>query len=415
MNNKTSSGIFFIVLLCIITPPLFAENFHGIQAHGLADFRYIRTDSDNQNNTDFSKFSEGGANRDLFHVNEAALTLQGRLGWSWTGSITAKYGHNAKNPVDISEAVLFFKPVSTSPWRVNARLGSFYAPISLENTSTAWTSPYTLTSSAINSWVGEELKTFGGEATVGYHLENGDHVDFFGAGFGNNDTAGTLLAFRGWRMHDYEATILDGFKLPNPAHIQSIFTRQSLTTQPFAEVDGRAGYYAGFNLERPDAVKFRTLYYDNRANPTVVENGQYGWHTRFVSAGLKVILPFQLTLIEQSMLGNTQMGGLVGNHAAIDVNFWAHSLLLSKKIIEGHRISVRYDIFGTHKNDEIVQNPNAENSHAWTANYNWTLFTHHQFNFEVTTSTSDVTARTLQTINPSQHETLWQIGYRVFF
>lgn len=413
MNKRVQSGVFLSALF--FTNALLADDFHNIQAHGVADFRYFHTDSDSPNNTDFSTFRNGGANRDLFRVNEAALTLQGRLSWAWTASITAKYAHNAKNPVDISETILFFKPVSTSSWRVNARLGSFFAPISLENTGTAWTSPYTLTSSAINSWVGEELKTFGGEATVGYHFENGDHVDIFGAGFGNNDTTGTLLAFRGWKMHDYEATILDGFQLPNQAHIQSIFTKQSMTTQPFVEVDGRAGYYSGLNIERPDVVKFRALYYDNRADPTIVEKGQYGWHTRFGSAGLKASLPFEITFIEQSMLGNTQMGGLVGNHAAVDVNFWAHSFLLSKKIIDGHRVSVRYDIFGTHKNDELNQNPNAENGNAWTANYNWMLLKHHQLNFEVMTSSSNVAARSLQNINSIQDETLYQIGYRVFF
>lgn len=413
MNTKVFLGGCLSALF--FTTTAFSDDFHGIQAHGVADFRYFHTDSDSQNNTDFSMFREGGANRDLFRVNEAALTLQGRLSWSWTASITAKYAHNAKNPVDISEAVLFFKPVSTSPWRVNARLGSFFAPISLENTGTAWTSPYTLTSSAINSWVGEELKTFGGEATIGYHFDNGDHVDLFGAGFSNNDTTGTLLAFRGWRMHDYEATLLDGFKLPNQTHIQSIFTKQAMTTQPFVEVDGRAGYYAGFNMERPDVVKFRALYYDNLADPTIVEQGQYGWHTRFGSAGLKVALPFELTFIEQSMLGNTQMGGLVGNHAAVDVNFWAHSFLFSKKIIDGHRFSVRYDIFGTHKNDELTQNPNESSGDAWTVNYNWMLLKHHQLNFEVTTTTSNVAARNVQNLNPTQAETLWQIGYRVFF
>lgn len=411
MNRK----IYFLLGICFFCRSLFADEFHNIQAHGVADFRYFHTDSDSQSNNDFSLFREGGANRDLFRVNEAALTLQGRINWSWTASITAKYAHNAKNPVDVSEAVLTFKPVSTSPWRFNARLGSFFAPISLENTGTAWTSPYTLTSSAINSWVGEELKTFGGEATLGYRFENGDHVDIFGAGFGKNDTTGTLLAFRGWRMHDYEATMLDGFKLPNQAHIQNIFPKQAMTTQPFVEVDGRAGFYTGFNIERPDVMKFRAFYYDNMANPTIVEQGQYGWHTRFGSAGLKVDMPFELTFIEQSMLGNTQMGGLVGNHAAVDVNFWAHSFLLSKKIIDGHRFSVRYDIFGTHENDDLLENPNETNGSAWTVNYNWLFLKQHQLNFEVTTTTNNVAARNLQYISPSQDEILWQVGYRVFF
>jgi hypothetical protein len=224
-----------------------------------------------------------------------------------------------------------------------------------------------------------------------------------------------LLAFRGWRLHDYEATFLDSFKLPNQAHIQNIFTKQSMSTQPFVEVDGQSGFYAGFNLERPDVVKFRALYYDNMANPKIVEQGQYGWRTRFGSAGLKASLPFELTFIEQSMLGNTQMGGLVGNHHAVDVNFWSHSFLLSKKIIYGHRFSVRYDIFGTHKNDELLQNPNETNGNAWTVNYNWLFLKQHQLNFEVTTTTSNVAARGLHNVPVSQNETLWQIGYRVFF
>lgn len=411
MNHK----VYFLLSICFFSQNGFADDFHHIQAHGVADFRYFHTDSDSQNNTDFSVFRNGGANRDLFRVNEAALTLQGRISWNWTASITAKYAHNAKNAVDVSEAVLFFKPVSTSPFRFNARLGTFFAPISLENTGTAWASPYTLTSSAINTWVGEELKTFGSEATVGYHFENGDHIDIFGAGFGNNDTAGTLLAFRGWRMHDYEATILDGFKLPNQTHIQNIFSKQSLITLPFVEVDGRAGYYAGFNLERPDAVKFRALYYDNMANPTIVKQGQYGWHTRFGSIGLKASLPFELTFIEQSMFGNTQMGGIVGNHTAVDVNFWAHSFLLSKRILEGHRVSIRHDIFGIHKNDELVQNLNESSGNAWTANYNWTFLKQHQLNFEVSTTTSNVVARSFQNLTLSKGEILWQVGYRVFF
>lgn len=410
-----STKIYFLLCIYFFSHHLFADDFHNIQVHGVADFRYFHSVSDIQNNSDFSVFRDAGINQNLFRVNETALTLQGRISWDWTASITAKYARAAKNPVDISEAILLFKPVSISPWRFKAKLGSFFAPISLENIGTAWTSPYTLTSSAINSWVGEELKTFGGEATLGYHFENGDHIDIFGAGFGNNDTTGTLLAFRGWRMHDYEATVLDGIQLPNQLHIQHIFTKQAMTTQPFVEVDGRAGYYAGLNFDSQDVLKFRALYYDNMASPTIIQNGQYGWHTRFISEGLKVNFPFEFIFIEQSMLGNTQMGGLVGNHAAVDVNFWAHSFLLSKKFFDGYRLSVRYDLFGTHKNDELIQNPNESSGGAWTINYNLTFLKHHQLNLEVTTTTSNVAARALQNLPLSQNETLWQVGYRFFF
>jgi hypothetical protein len=76
---------------------------------------------------------------------------------------------------------------------------------------------------------------------------------------------------------------------------------------------------------------------------------------------------------------------------------------------------VRYDIFGTHKNDEWLQNPNETNGSAWTANYNWLFLKQHQLNFEVTTTTSNVAARNLQNVPLPQNETLWQAAYLVFF
>src|SRR5581483_7824216 len=49
-------------------------------------------------------------------------------------------------------------------WSVKA--GAFFPTISLENDDLGWTSPYTLTPSAINSWIGEELRTIGGEGIM---------------------------------------------------------------------------------------------------------------------------------------------------------------------------------------------------------------------------------------------------------
>jgi len=46
-------------------------------------------------------------------------------------------------------------------WSVKA--GAFFPTISLENDDLGWTSPYTLTPSAINSWIGDELRTIGSE------------------------------------------------------------------------------------------------------------------------------------------------------------------------------------------------------------------------------------------------------------
>ena len=402
-------------------------NPYDFKVHGLADFRYMHADSSpSWIDQGLGKFRYGGGDNgnDLFRVNNAALVMQARLNWAWTGMVTAKYSNRQQTPVDISEAVLLFRPVSTAAWRLNARLGAFMPPISLENSGTAWSSPYTLTNSAINSWVGEELKTFGGEAQLSYQFATGDRVNLFGAGFGNNDTAGTLLAWRGWSMHDYVATVNDRLPLTTRANIFQLFPRQALQTQPFIEVDGRPGYYAGISLERPELVKFRALYYDNRARPNAIDHGQYGWHTRFWSLGLKMDLPWQTTLIGQGMFGRTQMGRQTGGLFPVDAGFWAQSILLSKAI-GSHRFSVRHDRFGTTEHELSVRHvniepeyegaANIEQGYAWTLNYNVTLVEHHQLNFEVSTIYSDRKARLLLDEAAGQRETLWQLSYRLIF
>ena len=406
-----------IILPCSIKAAATVDtNPYDLNVHGLADFRYLHADgSQSWLDQGLGKLRYGGSENgnDLFRVNTAALVMQARLNWAWTGMVTTKYSNRQKNPVDISEAVLQFRPVSTSAWKLSTRLGAFMPPISMENTGIAWSSPYTLTNSAINSWVGEELKTFGGEAQLSYQFANGDKVNVFGAGFGNNDTAGTLLAWRGWALHDYVATVSDRLPLTTRGNIFQLFPRQAMQTQPFVEVDNRPGYYAGISMERPEWVKLRALYYDNRARTDAIDHGQYGWHTRFWSLGAKMDLPWQMTLIGQGMLGRTQMGRQAGGLFPVDAGFWAESTLLSKAI-GPHRFSVRHDRFGTTEHN-LVQHTDIEQGYAWTLDYNVTLMKHHQLNFEVSTIHSDRKARLLLEEPTWQEEALWQISYRLFF
>lgn len=390
------------------------STFPEFTLHGLVDLRYQHTAAQpSWTDNGLGKFRSGGENN-RFLINEGAVTLQTRLGWDWTGTVTAKYSDGQKNPLDLTEAFLQYRPVSTTPWRLGGRLGMFFPPISLENTGTAWSSPYTLTSSVINTWVGEELRTFGGEAHLSYQFDNGDSLGAFAAGLAHNDTTGSLLAWRGWSLHDYEATLNDRLALPENIGIGTHFPQQALMTKPFVEVDGRPGYYAGFNAEHAETIKFRTLFYDNQSNPETIANGQYAWHTQFLSTGLKVELPWQLTLVSQGINGRTRMGEKSAGKRAVDARFWAASLLLSKTI-GTHRFSLRHDHFGIDENDFLPQDSNRENGQGWTANYNLTLAQRHQMNFEVTYLDSNRAARTNLNQSSKQEETLWQISYRLFF
>lgn len=393
--------------------------FPDLQLHGLADFRYFHADAARAwTDRDLGKFRQGG-NNDRFRVNEAALGARANLHWDWSAHLTLKYADRQKNPLDLGEAFLLYRPVATSPFRFGARLGAFIPPLSLENTGTAWSSPYTLTSSAIDTWVGEELKTLGGEAQLGYQFDNGDKLGLFGAGFGGNDTAGTLLAWRGWSLHDYEATLNDRLPLPTRAgNVRTLFPLQSASTQPVTEVDGRPGHYAGLSLERPGRLKFRAVYYDNRARTSAIEDGQYAWHTRFWNLGFKLDLPWDSLLIGQGVFGRTRMGAPLGGRFPVDVDFHAWSLLFSKSL-GPHRFSLRHDRFGSGGTDLLPQDDNRETGHAWTCNYNYNLhfegYGQHQLNLEFVHLHSNRASRVQWGESARREENLWLVSYRWFF
>ena len=79
-------------------------------------------------------------------------------------------------------------------WSVKA--GAFFPTISLENDDIGWTSPYTLTPSAINSWIGDELRTIGSEGTLRWKNSLGT-LSLIGALTCCNEEAGVLIADRG--------------------------------------------------------------------------------------------------------------------------------------------------------------------------------------------------------------------------
>lgn len=408
--------ILYVFCLMILNQAKADEDFPDLQLRGVLDMRYMHADGEkNWFDGSLGKFRYGnGQSSNLFNLNQAAMELHSRLNWSWSSRLTVKYSERQDSSVDMTEALLIYRPVSTTQLRFSNRLGAFFPPVSLENTGVGWTSPYTLTSSAINSWVGEELKVFGGEAQLLYQRENGDKFGLMAAGFGNNDTAGVLLAWRGWSLDDYTATFNDRFQVSNAGNLHALFPRQAEFTEPFREVDGRPGYYAGFSIERPELGKFRAMYYDNRGKPNALVNGQYAWHTRFASLGLKLDLPWELELIGQGLFGKTQMGDQFAGLFAVDTQFWSHSVLLSKRL-GPHRLSFRYDGFVSSERDFLPQDPNNESGHALTFNYNITLAEHHQINFEVNRITSNRSARFYAEQSNMQNQTLWQVAYRLFF
>ena len=110
------------------------------------------------------------------------------------------------------------------------------------------------------------------------------------------------------------------------------------------------------------------MRYDNKADPTAFENGQYAWHTEFDHIGAQLDLPSGFGVIGQWISGYTGMGYFTGEYYMVDVEFESAYLMLTKKLGD-HRLSVRYDTFEGYSYDDIPGDSSDEEGNAWTVSY----------------------------------------------
>jgi len=158
--------------------------------------------------------------------------------------------------IDLTEAYFSWRPVPRSAVRQSLRVGAFYPPLSLENTEDAWTSPYGDTFSAINTWVGEELRTMGAEWSPSLRFGPASRqreIRAILAAYCCNDPAGTLLAWRGFALHQWQSRLDDALLLPAVPQIQEgmMFAAQApatagLITWPSTWRTAVTGSLAGF-------------------------------------------------------------------------------------------------------------------------------------------------------------------------
>jgi hypothetical protein len=283
------------------------------------------------------------------------------------------YDDDLGSTLDFTEAYMEWRPVPRSQNRYRLKVGAFYPRISFENTGPGWSSPYTLNSSAINTWVAEEIRTIGAELSVSRRPEmfGGAHtISLQGAVFTGNDPAGSLLAWKGWSIHDRQSRFGDELPLPPLPQIQPgmMFAAQDPYVAPFREIDDRAGFYLNGEWQFGQRLRIRAMYYDNRADPTILDDGQYAWTTRFEHIGAHMILPNYWELLFQWMTGSTVMGPVINGAHAVDTEFDSKYLMATKSL-DRHRFSVRYDKFEVTQNDETFEDNNPEDGHGWTFAY----------------------------------------------
>ena len=289
-------------------------------------------------------------------------SLNARIG----GLVTASFQSALSSSIALHEAYLTLRPSPGAALRLSGRAGLFYPPISLEHDSSEWSLARSVTPSAINSWVAEEVKTAGLELTL-RTVALGRPTGLTVAGFKGNDTSGTLLAFRGWALHDLRATLDSELTLPpTPAMFAGW---QAPSTRPVDEVDGRWGVYGRFDLQPAETLDLSVFAYDNNGDRTTVVNGQYAWRTRFVQAGARWAPTATTEVLVQVMQGETSMGKPLGGLDPADVGFQSAFVLVAQALGEG-AITTRLEQFSVDDRTFKARDNNAE--HGWSATLAWT-------------------------------------------
>ena len=283
-------------------------------------------------------------------------------------AVVDAYGDHDRNPVDLSEFYVDVRPFPTTAVRWHARIGAFFMPVSLENRGIGWTDVYSITPSAVNTWLGEEFRTIGAEiearwlgASSGYL---GD-LAVVAAAYGWNDPAGALIAQRGFALTDRPSTLFGGLGRP--------------PTRFYYEIDRKPGYYYGLNWRHHDRLEVRALRYDNHGDPgAATAAGGSAWRTRFSSLGARLEPSAHWTFIAQYLGGDTAVGADSGGDSHLYLNFHAAFALASFDWAR-ERLTARYDDFHTHQLSGLYGPPSNDTGHGWTFAWSHECGDHWQF------------------------------------
>jgi hypothetical protein len=380
------------------------------------DFRIVLTDGE-RSWTDGgfgrSRFGGGGEGVDVHAVPaEGELVWHGPIAWNVEGTVAAAYQDEQDQPVDLIEAFVTWRPVPRGSTRFSVRAGMFWPQVSLEHEGPAWQVSDMITPSAINSWIGEEVKVVGLEGSASRPLAGGRLSATLGL-FGFNDTAGTLLALRGWAQHDQKTGAFSRQTLPPLA--DEMEGAQPQWTTPTLEVDHRVGFYGRLAYQFVAPVTLEAFYYDNRGDPTAfTDHLQWGWRTRFLNVGARIDFSDHTRLLAQALTGSTRMGQEEDEEDEIwvDTRFRAAFVRLTHEI-GPVSLSGRLDLFETRQRGEYVQAEDGEHGWSLTGAVDWHLTPQAQIILEGLHVESERGARARLGLAPRQDQDVVQASMRI--
>lgn len=352
-----------LLVTLLLAPPVQAQDFN---LRGFLDYRLV-------DSAESRSFVDGGLGKSRFGSDTSPLQFGGigvhasyTPAAQWLALVDIQTQSTDEQTVDALEAYVRYRPVSTTPWRWSTRAGWFFPPLSLENDAIGWTTSRTLTPSAINSWIGEEVRVLGNEWRV-ERRRPGGAIGAVAAVYLGNDPTGELLAARGWSLSDLYYG--PGSSVREPDNLDE---SPPYRYDPFVEIDHRLGWYAGLDWHDDARGRLSLLRYDNRADPaTSTEFGAdhevYSWHTWFWAlAGATQI--GEVELLAQAMTGGTEIKP--SPFFSTETEFSAGYLLAawSRGDWQG---AARIDVFTTQQLPETLSSPANEHGNALTLALNW--------------------------------------------
>lgn len=281
-----------------------------------------------------------------------------QLGMDWTPSkwlLVHGQGIARTQPNTLSGKSLgvveAYVEVHGDKWHVRA--GQFFLPTSRENTAPLWTSPYTLTYSALNTWMGEEVRPIGIDVqwSPNFYVSGGVTV------FRGNDTMGTLMAARGWTFGD-RLTVYD-------ERVPAVSPKLS---KPIGrDLDDENGYAERLRIQLPERAMLQFTHVDNRAPLLPLVRGEEPWRTKFDVVGAEVGSTAPTTVAAEWSRGTTELAFPIGGGALgfFTMKFDTAYLLVSRKTGR-ERWTVRAEHFATDDDDDPTNVFAHEDGHAVT-------------------------------------------------
>ena len=307
----------------------------------------------------------GGDLRMRPQLGNASLVWKPQFTWSLGAVVVGSLQGGERTDAGLSQAYLAFRPMRSSKLAFSARAGLMWPPVSLEHEGADWHVKDSITPSAINSWIGEEVRPVAAEATLAGSLAQ-HKLRLTAAVMAANDTSGTLLTFRGWALHDRTTIAFRRQPLPPLGPLTGY---QPRFTHPLLDVRNgfahRPGFYAKLSWQPPVPLRVELFRYDNRANPQYVNPDiEWGWRTRFDNVGVVADLGSGAELKAQALKGTTLMGYPEPTRRWVDTRFRAAYVMLSRAVGK-FGLSARADLFDTRNRGSLWDDEYDE--HGWSA------------------------------------------------